>query len=189
MSDEKNPEIEITNEFNDEFEAEDEIVAEESALAKLKGLREKLRACEEEKREYLTGWQRSKADNLNAKKSWQEEKVKLSNLGKHELVEDLLPVLDSFEMAFSNQDKWNSVDESWRKGIEYIYNQFQEALERNAITAIKPEIGSDPDEDLHHIIEEKESQELDSGKILRVRRSGYKIDQVIIRPAEVLISK
>ena len=120
--------------FNDDLIDEGEIIIEEEVLGeeshkdKIKSLREKLKACEAEKKEYLDGWQRAKADTINSKKEWEASRSGLMNLGSEAVVEDLLPVLDSFEMAFKNKEKWEAVDENWRTGVEYIYNQLIESL-------------------------------------------------------------
>ena len=31
-------------------------------------------------------------------------------------------------MAFSNKNQWEKVDENWRRGVEYIYNQLLNTL-------------------------------------------------------------
>ena len=51
-------------------EKEDVIIEEEAdnPAEAIKKLREKLKACEADKSEYLAGWQRAKADSVNARK-------------------------------------------------------------------------------------------------------------------------
>ena len=44
-------------------------------------------------------------------------------------VEDLLPTLDSFDMAFANKEAWEKVDANWRAGVEYIYQQLVRTVE------------------------------------------------------------
>jgi len=58
----------------DEEIIENEVVEEEGLGDKLKKLREELKLCHKEKSEYLAGWQRAKADFINARKD--EEKAR-----------------------------------------------------------------------------------------------------------------
>ena len=84
-----------------------------------KKLREKLKKCTEEKQEYLSGWQRSKADLINARKEFGEEKLKLSKFANSDLILQIIPTLDSFEMALGSE-KDGSVLQEWIKGFEHI---------------------------------------------------------------------
>ena len=59
---------------DDTDELDDSVVGEENAVALIKKLRERLRKAETEKQEYLTGWQRSKAEMVNARKRDEEER-------------------------------------------------------------------------------------------------------------------
>ncbi len=57
------------NEKDTEFETDEDIVEETGLNDKLKKLREELKICHKEKADYLAGWQRAKADFINARKS------------------------------------------------------------------------------------------------------------------------
>jgi ferredoxin-NADP reductase len=65
----------------------------------VKKLKEKLAVCEKERQEYLDGWQRAKADLVNARKRDEEERREFVKFANEQLVGELLPVLESFEMA------------------------------------------------------------------------------------------
>ena len=106
---------------------DDSVVAEESALETVKKLREKLKKVTEEKQAYLNGWQKDKADFLNARKRDKEEKDQF-----------ILLVLQSFEIAFANKESWEKVDKNWRVGVEYIYNQLKSVLESSGLKEINP---------------------------------------------------
>ncbi len=77
-----------------------------------KKLKEKIKKLEEEKREYLEGWQRERAEMANLKKRHGEEKKLFTALGKEALIMDLVPILDNFEAAFSNKEAWEKVDKA-----------------------------------------------------------------------------
>lgn len=169
---------------------DEEIVYEEEdsgpidAVSKMK---KKLDRCVSEKQEYLDGWQRAQADLVNAKKRFEGEKREFAIYATQNLIFDLLPCLDSFDMAFKDKEAWEKAPESWRKGIEYIYTQILNTLTNNGVTQIKP-LGERFKESEHESISmvKVESPE-DDHKVMEVIMSGYKLNNKIIRPAKVKV--
>ena len=77
--------------------------------------------------------QRVQADFENYKKRVEKENQDFIKLSKKEVITKLLPILDSFSLAFSN--KCNS--EEFVKGIELIYSQFMQVLEDEGVKKIE----------------------------------------------------
>jgi len=152
-----------------------------------KKLREDLKVCRKEKEEYLTGWQRAKADYINLQKEFDLVRFNVSILTKEKMVMKLLPALDSFEMAFANKEHWEKIDKDWQDGITSIYQQFIFGLANSGIEKIE-EVGVPFDPNIHqsiNIIETNdESKDHTVEKVLQV---GYKIGNRVIRPAKVTI--
>lgn len=170
-------------------ENEDIIYEEEdiSAGGKIDKLRKKLDKCVSEKQEYLDGWQRAQADLINAKKRFESEKREFAIYATQNFILDLLPVLDSFDMAFKDKDAWEKAPEGWRKGIEYIYNQLLSTLTNNGISQIKP-LGERFNESEHESIESVPvTDQSDDHKVVEVSMTGYKLNNKIIRPAKVKV--
>lgn len=117
---------------------DDSVVAEENAAEAIKKLRERLKKAESEKQEYLTGWQRAKADMVNARKRDEAERKDFIKYANEALIADLVPVLDSFDMAMGNKEAWEKADKNWRMGVEYIYTQLIKALTENGLVEINP---------------------------------------------------
>ncbi len=164
----------------EEIEYEDESLPKD----KIKKLREKLKKCEQEKREYLEGWQRMKADAVNEKKRLLEQIASERENGRKEAVSLIIPVLDSFEMAFQGE-AWDKVDDVWKKGVEYIHKQFESVLQDLDVTAFGKE-GDVFDPSIHESIKEvKTDNEKEKGHIAKVLRSGYKFKDEVIRVAQV----
>lgn len=153
----------------------------------VKKLREDLKTARKEKEEYLTGWQRAKADYVNLQKDSDAKYKELRTMVTGNMVEDLLPVLDSFNMAMGNREAWEKVDANWRNGVEYIHQQFLRVLADNNVTAIdQVDVMFDPM--LHESIETLPTDdESKDHKIAQVVQTGYKIGEKIIRPARVKI--
>ena len=152
-----------------------------------KKLREDLNLCRKDKEEYLTGWQRSKADYINLQKEMDQLRLTSSVFAKEKMFDNLLPALDSFDMAFGNKESWESIDKNWRMGIEYIYQQFISGLSHSGIEKIDA-ISVPFDPNLHQSIEsiltDDQSKDHTIEKVIQV---GYKLGDRILRPARVNI--
>ena len=132
--------------------------------------------------ENLAGWQRATADLENMRKRHDEERALFVNVGKESLLRDLIPMMDNFEAAFSNREVWESVDQNWRVGIEYIYNQFNEVLSRHGIEKIGA-VGETFNASIHESVESYG----DSNEVTVVRQTGYKMGDKVVRPAKVVL--
>jgi molecular chaperone GrpE len=151
-------------------------------------LREKLKECTAKKQEYLSGWQRAKADLVNAKKEFDRERKRIKQRGKEAVIDDLLPALDSFAMAMADTETWESVDEKWRTGVEQIHNQLMTALDKNDVKQIKPEAGDEFDPQLHTSVDTKPADDKSAVHTIASReQTGYRIDDRIIRSAQVVV--
>lgn len=153
----------------------------------VKKLREDLAQARKDKEEYLTGWQRAKADYVNLQKSEAEKLKDVRFFVTTGLIEDLLPTLDSFDMAFANKETWEKVDPNWRSGVEYIGKQFNQALENYGVAKIN-QVGIKFDPTLHESVESIETDDQSKDHLIEsVIQSGYKIGDKVIRPARVKI--
>jgi molecular chaperone GrpE len=175
----------IDPEFVESNEDGDEI----GESAKLKKLQEKIKTLEKEKTEYLDGWQRARADYANLQKTTDEDKKRLREQFAGRFVEDLIPVIDSFNMAMSNKEAWEKVEPTWRMGVEYIYNQLMNALKEHNLETIG-EKGDMFDPNLHEAVSEVETgDERYDHRIDQVLQQGYKLGDTVLRAARVVVLK
>lgn len=155
---------------DEEFVSEEETEVGEAAL---KRLREKLKKATAEKQEYLEGWQRARADFVNFKKEEAARETHKEELLKAELVEAIIPTLDSLEMALKNHPS---------KELELLQKQLLSSLKRIGVERFgAPGEGFDPHR--HEALK----QDGDNHKVESVERSGYSIGKKIIRPAQVIL--
>lgn len=170
-----------------DFEPEEELGSEGAAKAKLAKLREELERTKKERQEYLDGWQRCKADSVNAKKDAQTFAERQIARAKEGMIEDLLPVLDAFDMA-EGAPAWQTMDASWRSGIEHIRNSLLDALSRSGLERFG-KAGEKFDHALHEAAEVRDDLPGESGEIARVLRYGYRLGGAVLRPAQVIVKK
>lgn len=154
---------------------------------KNKKLREEIKRLQKEKNEYLLGWQRAKADYINLQRELEAVRLNSSLITKEKVVENILPALDSFEVAFSNQDFWQKVDKNWRQGIESIHDQIISGLNKSDIEKIdQVDILFDPN--IHQSIEKIKTDDKEKDHFVEsILQLGYKVGNRIIRPAKVRI--
>ena len=166
-----------------EFEFNDD--GEEDLKKTIKKLRADLKEAKVEKAEYLTGWQKERAEFANYKKQEDDRKANFSEAMRERILTRFLTVMDSFNMAFQNKEAWEKVDENWRKGVEYIYAQLNTVFEEYGVKGVG-EVGESFDHNIHHSIEMvgTDKKELDH-KIAEVIQKGYKLGDRVIRPARV----
>ena len=173
-----------------DFEEIEEIVEDsDNAGDIVKKLRTRLKECQKEKQKYLDGWQRTQADSINARKKEETTRGEINKLAKEDILSEILPVLDSFEMAFGDKVAWEKVDANWRKGVEHIHSQLLFILEDNNLTQTNP-VGEVFNPELHDCVETIETDDKkQDGKIIEVLQKGYTFYNKIIRPAKVKVGK
>ncbi|MBI3273747.1 MAG: nucleotide exchange factor GrpE [Candidatus Colwellbacteria bacterium] len=163
------------------------VLEEENGISevheKLKKLKEKLEVCEKEKREYLEGWQRAKADFINFRNDEAKRFEDMARFVTVELIREFLPVLDSFDLSLGH-----SLPQNVERGILLIRSQFEEVLKRRGLQQIEVEGGEQFNPEKHESIGEIESKN-PSGTIAEVMQRGYIFRDKVLRPVRVRIAK
>jgi len=156
----------------------------------IKKLRVKNKQISSEKQEYLEGWQRAKADLINARKNFEGEKGEILKFAMRDLIEQLIPVLDSFEMVF-NDKRTNEEPllKEWKIGVKHIHSQFFNILKENGLEEIV--FSEEKFNPVFH--EPLEVIEVDDPKkdgiILEIIQKGYLLNGKVIRPTKVKVGK
>ena len=161
---------------------------EEKKLKKedaLKAETEKLKAdCDHWKNEYY----RAYADTQNLRKSLEKEHREALRYRAEGFIEDLLPILDSFYMALSNEAPTPEA-KNYLIGFQYIYKNLTSVLENEGVVEITPEIGKPFDLNTMNAVDSKVDPELKENSVTHVYSKGYKLHDRLIRPANVQVSK
>jgi molecular chaperone GrpE len=155
--------------------------------SEIKKLEKKLEDCEKQKKEYLSGWQRERADFINYKKDEIERLGEITKYASTGIVLKLLPVLDNFDAAEKKLS--NKIKQSKDiKGLLQIKEQLQGFLKSQNIEKIES-LGKEFDPSLHEIVEMLERKKGKSGMIIEEIQKGYKVHGKILRPAKVKVIK
>lgn len=168
-----------------DFEPEDELGSAGALRAKMQKLRDELEEAKKKRDEYLDGWQRCKADSINSRKEAMLSAERQAERARESFIEDLLPVMDSFDMAYGSS-AWESIDATWRSGIDQIRNQLLDVLSRNGIERYG-KTGELLDPYLHEAVQEVDDVAGEPHSITKILRYGYKMGDKVMRPAQVIV--
>src|SRR3989338_9815748 len=142
------------------------------------------RAIDKEKIEELTDTlQRLQAEFENYKKRVDKEKSEFVKYAKAELIQRLLPTLDTFEIAL----KSTKDNERFVKGMEMVYAQFASTLKSEGLKPIGA-VGKKFDPYLHEVMLKEKSDE-NEGIILEELQKGYMLNDKVLRHSKVKISE
>jgi molecular chaperone GrpE len=146
---------------------------------------ERLARLQAEKDELMQSMVRRQADFENYRKRIERERQDDRRHGVGRLIEELLPVLDSFERALKAHD--DPAYEEYRKGLELIYLKLWDTLARHGLERITA-AGKAFDPNYHQAIERVDSDEHPDGTVLEVLQDGFIYHGRVIRPSIVRVS-
>ncbi len=126
---------------------------------------------------------RTAAEMDNLRKRTQREREEAIRYANQRLLEDLLPVIDNFEMGMmaAEQDKSSMI----YIGMDMVRRQLNDFLENQGVEEIPTEGQFDPN--LHDAVSQEPSDQPE-GEILRTTRRGFKIRDRLLRPASVVVA-
>jgi molecular chaperone GrpE len=150
-------------------------------------LREKIEELQEKAEKDHDQFLRSRAeiDNIiKRNKKDKEEWIKYSN---ETLIKEILPVIDNLEKALTHSKDENSL-QALQEGIELTLKGLKDTLAKSGLERVKSE-GEPFDPCFHHAVSEVEHEDIEAGIILNELQTGYTLNQRLIRPAMVVLSK
>ncbi|MFP4539427.1 MAG: nucleotide exchange factor GrpE [Candidatus Paceibacterota bacterium] len=183
----------MKKEDNTNYEENEDLVFDndqegESKLdKKLKKTKKKLKECEGEKAKYLDELYRAKSDLINFRKRMESKAEENKRLSEKSFAQKLLPVLDSFSMAVTDQENWEELPEEWRKGMENVHNQLLKVLRDYGVSSFSPK-GEHFEPSFHEAVAVVDVEEPDQDNIItEVIQDGYVMDEEVLRCAKVKV--
>lgn len=162
---------------------------EDPAAAEAEQFERDLASLQHERDELLDTTRRLQADFENYRKRVLREQTSLVERSTEGLLEQLLPVLDSFELAVANlakSDGVRDVDEKVRKGIDLVFAELVGVLERAGLERIDAR-GAVFDPNEHEAVAQDDGDgEPHVGDVLR---TGWKLKGRVLRPAMVKVTR
>ena len=133
---------------------------------------------QEEKDKYL----RLYAEFQNYRNRTTKEKTEAYNNAIADCIKQILPVIDNFERALTQE----CADESYKSGMEMIFKNFMSILDKLGVKEVEA-LGKPFDPNVHHAIQQCESDEYESDIVCNVFQKGYTLNERLIRPAMVQV--
>ena len=145
-------------------------------------LDELLTKAQAERDEYLALAQRTQADFENYRKRMGREVGAAENRGIAKVVKEILPALDTLELALQAAGEGEVAD-----GFKLVRNEFLAALARVGIEPYSPE-GEPFDPSVHEAMSQQPFDGVATGTVASVYQQGYRIDGTVLRPARVVVA-
>jgi molecular chaperone GrpE len=165
----------------------EDAVAKIDALEEVELLKKELEQSRVETREYLDGWQRSRAEFANYKKRVDRDQAQIHQVVAGNIIKRYLEILDDLDRALKHKPQ-DDEGASWAAGIELIFHKFLSILEAEGIEVMETE-GKYFDPNLHEAISQGDVAGYESGQIVEVIHKGYMIGERVLRPALVRVAK
>lgn len=128
------------------------------------------------------------ADGENLKKRVNQELQESRKYYLADIIERLLPVLDNFQRALK-VDKVEKEVKNFLIGFEMIMKNIQDVFTQSGVKEIDVNVGDEFDGKIHQSINEIESTEVESGKVIEVLQKGYMLNDRVLRAAMVNVAK
>ncbi|MEX1030486.1 MAG: nucleotide exchange factor GrpE [Paenibacillaceae bacterium] len=129
---------------------------------------------------------RAQADFDNFRRRSRQEKEEFAKYASSKLIEQLLPVVDSFERALAT-GKETTDTEALLKGVDMIFRMLSQVLEQEGLKSIEA-VGQPFNPDFHQAIMTVENAEHDEGIVIEEIQKGYNLKDKILRPSMVKVS-
>ncbi len=127
-------------------------------------------------------YQQAELENL--RKRVEKERQQLLRYASEAVVRNLLPIVDEFELALNSM---KDRDDDFSSGIRMIYDNLMKLLRTEGVKEIEAD-GMMFDPYLHEAVSYVEGAEGD-GKVVRVLQKGYRLEDRILRPSQVVVSR
>ena len=131
---------------------------------------------------------RTAAELQNIRRRAEQDVEKAHKFALEKFAGDLLPVIDSLELALTHSSAEDEHVKQIREGVELTLKMFQDTLKRYNLEAIDPH-GQPFNAEHHQAMAMQESATVEPNSVLNVFQKGYLLNGRLLRPAMVVVSK
>lgn len=159
--------------------------AQEVVVEELPSVEEVLRR---ERDEAQDKWLRAVAEMDNLRKRTRREVADAHRFAKADALRGFLDILDNLERALQSSAAGadTGAPDAFRDGIELIRQRMRGVLQEQGVTTIEA-MGLHLDPAVHEAVGQLPREGSESGTIIEVAQPGYKLGELVLRPARVII--
>jgi molecular chaperone GrpE len=148
------------------------------------GLDQKTKEAAEANEKYL----RTYADFENYRKRMQRDQAEFRKYANEQMALELLTVIDHLGLALRHAGESGGTGEGLQQGVEMVYKQFRDVLEKFGIKPFKAE-GEPFDPAMHDAMMQVETADVPENMVVQVFQDGYLYHEKVLRHAKVGVSK
>jgi molecular chaperone GrpE len=141
---------------------------------------------EEEDESLRDQFVRLQADFANFRNRTQRERVELYQRANEDLLLEILPVLDHYEMGLQTAEQ-HDADKAVVDGFNMVFDQFQNVLNKFNLEPIEA-VGQEFDPHKHEALTHMPSDEFAAETCSNQVRRGYMFGDKLLRAAQVVVS-
>ena len=128
---------------------------------------------------------RAEAEMQNVRRRADRDVENAHKFGLERLVQQILPVVDSLEKALEAR---TNQEDPVIQGVELTFKLLQDLMSKESINVIDP-LGEPFDPNLHEAMSMIENRELEPNSVFAVVQKGYTLNERLVRPAMVMVTK
>ena len=162
--------------------------AADSLVREIEKLSIELEQKKQEAEEANDKYRRTYADFENYRKRMQRDQAEFRKYANEQMALELLTVLDHLSLALKHANEGGSSGDALQQGVEMVYKQFRDVLEKFGITPFKAE-GEIFDPAMHEAMMQVETGDVPENRVVQVFQDGYLYHEKILRHAKVGVSK
>ena len=187
MADEEILEQNQAVEADEASSSEDNVSAANEDLSP-EELKAKLEEAEKKAAEYWDQLLRIKAEMENTRRRTQRDLENAHKYALEKFAVELLPVKDSLELGLQATEQANGNIDNLRQGTELTLNMLSQAFEKFNLKELNPQ-GEKFNPEHHQAMSMQENAEVEANTVLAVMQKGYLLNDRLVRPAMVMVSK
>ena len=130
---------------------------------------------------------RLNADFDNFRKRTIREKEEIATRGRGDVLEELLPLIDNFEMAAKSIKIETEGEEKINNSYQGLYRQMIEIMKKAGLSVVES-VGKPFDPEIHDAIMREPTSEFEDGSVMEEFRRGFKFGDTLLRPAMVKVA-
>ena len=161
--------------------------ADDEATANTVPIKDPLAEAQAEAAKWKDAAARNQAELENYRKRVARDREDDMKRARAGLLEDLLPVVDNFELGMMEVRKGDPKSPIVI-GMEMIERQIKDFMATSGVEPVTA-TGAKFDPNIHEAVSQEESADVPEGNVVRQIRKGYKLRDRLLRPAMVVVSK
>lgn len=169
-----------------EVEVEPDAAAEQEGTAEAEPELSELEKAQAEAAEMKTRYLRSVADLENYRKRMGREKQDIIRSATAGVIEELLPVLDNMKLGLQAAENHPEAKDV-TTGFKMVDDQLKKTLAEQGLQELIPD-GEPFDPNLHECVAHQPSDEVEEDHVIKTARAGFRLNDRLIRAANVIVS-